>query len=305
MSEKDYDLIIIWAGPAWYPAWTYASRYWVKNLIIWAMPWWLLTTTHRVENFPWIMSEHWRNIMNSFKEQAINAWSDIIVDTVNEIKKENNIFQINTKNWKEFKSRFVILATGTSNRKLLVKWENEFYWKWVSYCATCDWMFFKDQTVAIIWWGNTALTEALYLSNICKKVYLIHRSESFRCDNCWLTEAKWHDKIEILINEEVEEIAWDKMWVTNLKLKSGKVLDLDWIFIAVWNIPNTQIIDNLDIEKDREWYVVVDKRQETSLKWLYAAWDITTASNKFKQAITAAAEWGLAANSIQEDMLRN
>jgi thioredoxin reductase (NADPH) len=112
------------------------------------------------------------------------------------------------------------------------------------------------------------------------------------------------ENIEMVLNEEVEEIVWDALGMTWVKLKSGKELKADGIFVAVGTLPNTSIVDNLWLEKDSEWCLVVDARQETSVKWLYAAWDVTTNSNKFKQTIMSAAEWCLAANSVHEDNLR-
>jgi thioredoxin reductase len=110
--------------------------------------------------------------------------------------------------------------------------------------------------------------------------------------------------IELVLNEEVEEIVWDALWMTWVKLKSGKELKADWIFIAVWTIPNVAVVEWLNPEKDYEGCLIVDARQETSIKWLYAAGDVTTNSNKFKQTIMSAAEWCLAANSIHEDNMR-
>ena len=298
-----YDLIIIWAWSAWYPAWMYASRYKMKNLIIWALAGWALATSHKVENYPWTLSAPWKEIMDKFREHAVSSWSEFLQENVGELKKENWIFEIKTSSWKEFKSKFIILATWNNYRKLGFEWENEFLWKWVSYCATCDWMFFKWRDVVIVWWWNTALTEALYLAEICNKVYLVHRKDTFRAEDIWVEQAKSKNNIEMVLNEEVKKVEWE-FFMEKVILKSWKELKADWIFVAIWSLPNTSLVDELDPEKDTEWCLVVDKRQETSIKWLYAAWDVTTNSNKFKQTIMSAAEWCLAANSVHEDLLR-
>lgn len=304
MTNLDYDLIIVWAGSAWYPAWMYASRYKLKNLIIWAQPGWALATSHRVENWPWTISAPGKEIMDSFKEHAISSGSEIINDFVSEIKKHDNHFHIKTINWLDYKSKYVIIATWNNHRHLWVKGEKEFLWKWVSYCATCDWMFFRNREVIIVGGWNTALTEALYLADIWKKVYLVHRKDKFRAETSWIDQAKKRENIEFVLNEEVDEILWDALGMTWVRLKSGKEIKADGIFVAVWTIPNTQIVDSMNLKKDEEWCLVVDARQETSVKWLYAAWDVTTNSNKFKQTIMSAAEWCLAANSVHEDNLR-
>lgn len=302
--ENNFDVIIIWAGSAWYPAGMYASRYEMKNLIIWAQPGGALATSHKVENYPGIISASWKQIMDNFREHAVASGSEILNEMVTEITKQNDIFDVKTSSGKQFSSKYVILATGNNHKKLWCVWEKEFLWKWVSYCATCDGMFFKNKEVIVVWWGNTALTESIYLSEICKKVYLIHRRNEFRAENTWIEQAKKRENIEFILNDEVEEIVWDKLWMTWVKLKSWREVKSDWIFVAVWTSPNTSLVDGLNPQKDEEWCLIVDKRQETSVKWLYAAWDVTTNSNKFKQTIMSAAEWCLAANSVHEDKMR-
>ena len=299
----NYDVIIIWAWSAGYPAWMYASRYKLNNIIIWAQPGWALATSHKVENYPGTLSASWKEIMNNFKEHAITSWSEILSEMVTEITKENDVFTVKTSFWKELTSKYVILATWNNHRHLWAIWEEEFLGKWVSYCATCDGMFYKNLEVVVVWWWNTALTESLYLADICKKVYLVHRKDTFRAEDAWITQAKNKENIEFVLNEEVAEIAW-WLFVEKIILKSGRELKADGIFVAVWSDPNTWLVKNLNPAMDSEWCLVVDARQQTSIKGLYAAWDVTTNSNKFKQTIMSAAEWCLAANSVHEDIIR-
>lgn len=299
----NYDLIIIWAWSAWYPAWMYASRYKIKNLIIWGQPGWALATSHKVENYPWTLSAPWAEIMKNFKEHAQSFGSEILQEMVDDIQKIDGGFMVKTTSWKEFTSKYVILATWNKYRHLWAKWEAEFLWKWVSYCATCDGMFYKNLDVVIVWGWNTALTESLYLADICNKVYLVHRKDTFRAEDVWVQEAQKRENIEFVLNEEVEEIAWG-IFMEKVILKSGKQLKADWIFVAVWSDPNTKLVHHLNPEMDEEGCLVVDKRQQTTVAWLYAAGDVTTNSNKFKQTIMSAAEWCLAANSVHEDLLK-
>ncbi len=299
-----YDLIIVWAGSAGYPAGMYASRYKIKNLIIGAMPGGALATSHKVENYPGTISAPGKQIMDSFKEHAIESGSEIVQEIVSNITKHEDHFHITTSNGNEYKAKKVIIATGNNHRHLGAKWENEFLGKWVSYCATCDGMFFKWRDIVLVGGWNTALTEALYLSDICNKVYLVHRSDTFRAENIWVENAQKKENIEFVLKEEVEEIKWDFMWVNEILLKSGKTLKAEWIFVAVGTLPNTAVIDSLNPLRDNEGCLVVDARQETSIPGLYAAGDVTTNSNKFKQTIMSAAEGCLAANSVHEDLLR-
>ena len=149
-----YDLIIIWTWSAGLPAWMYASRYKIKNLVIWALPWWALATSHKVENIPGILSASWKEIMDNFKEHAIKSGSQVLQEMVDSVEKTRELFKINTSSWKKFESKFLILATWNKYRRLWVKGEEEFLWKWVSYCATCDGMFFKDREVVIVELGE-------------------------------------------------------------------------------------------------------------------------------------------------------
>jgi len=300
---ENYDVIIIWAWSAGYPAWMYASRYKLKNLIIGAQPGWALATSHKVENYPGTISAPGKEIMDNFKKHAEISGSEILQEMVEKVDKHEDHFHIKTTSWKEFKAKRVIIATWNNHRHLWVPGEKKFLGKGVSYCATCDGMFFKWRDVIIVWGWNTALTEALYLSDIANKVYLVHRRDTFRAEDSWVEKAKQKENIEFVLNDEVVEIVWDMLWMTGVKLKSGKELKADWIFIAVWTIPNTKVVDHLNPKKDEEGCLVVDQRQETSIPGLYAAWDVTTNSNKFKQTIMSAAEWCLAADSIHNDLM--
>lgn len=300
----NYDLIIIGAGSAGYPAGMYASRYKIKNLIIGAQPGWALATSHKVENYPGTLSAGGAEIMENFKAHAVNAGSEILQELVTKVDKIEWGFEVTTSSGKVFTSKYVVLATGNKYRHLWVKGEEEFLGKWVSYCATCDGMFFQKLDVVIVWWGNTALTEALYLADICNKVYIVHRKDTFRAEDIWVEQAKKRENIEMVLNEEVEEIT-GSMFVEKIILKSGKELKADGIFVAVGSDPNTSLVYHLEPKMDNEGCLVVDARQQSSVPGLYAAWDVTTNSNKFKQTIMSAAEWCLAANSIHEDLIRN
>lgn len=302
---QQLDTIIIGAGSAWLPAGMYASRYKLSNIIIGELPGGALATSHCVENWPGVLSDSGKSIMDNFALHAKNAWSEILQERVEKIvKNQENDFSITTSTGKEFTSKTIILATGNRYKKLGVPGEIEFLGQWVSYCATCDGNFFKNLTVAVVGGGNTAITEALYLAEICKEVHILIRTDKIRAEDIWVEKAKQHKNIVFHYFTEVAEIRWDMMWMKWILCKDGTTLDLDGIFIAVWNEPFTGLIDHLSPEKDAEWCLVVDKRQETSIKWIYAAWDVTTNSNKFRQTIMSAAEWCLAANSVHEDILR-
>ncbi|MCH8518191.1 FAD-dependent oxidoreductase [Candidatus Gracilibacteria bacterium] len=299
----DYDVIIIGSGSAGLPAGMYASRYKLKNLVIGAQAGGALATSHQVENWPGILSASGKEIMYTFKEHAETSGSEILTDTVTSLEKTAEGFLVKTPS-KAFTSKFVILATGNTYRKLGVPGEEEFLGKGVSYCATCDGMFFKGRDIAIVGGGNTALTEALYLAELGRKVYIIHRKDTFRAETVWIEKAQERENIEFILNEEVNHLEGG-LFLEKVILKSGKEIIADGFFVAIGSDPSINLVSNMDPNIDDENCLIVDSRQETSVKGLYAAGDVTTNSNKFKQTIMSAAEGCLAANSIHEDMLRS
>ncbi len=306
MSEiiHDYDLVIIGAWSAGLPAGMYASRYKIKNAIIGELPGGALATSHCVENWPGTLSAPGGEIMNWFKKHAETSWSTIIQDRVDIVSKTGeDTFEVKTAMGNTYIAKRVILATWNEYKKLGVKGEMEYHGQWVSYCATCDGNFYKWLTVAVVGAGNTAITEALYLSEICAHVHIIVRSDRSRAEDIWIEKAHEKSNITFHMNTQITEIAWGMMGVTGVQLNTWATLKLDWVFVAIGSSPFTWIVDELQPNKDNEGCLIVDKRQETSVKWLYAAGDVTTNSNKFRQTIMSAAEWCLASHSIHEDLL--
>ncbi len=297
-----YDVIIVGSGSAGLPAGMYASRYKLKNIVIGAQAGGALATSHKVENFPGTISASGKEIMDNFAEHAKVSGSELLQDTVSEIQKTEDGFLVKTTN-KELESKYVILATGNTYRKLGVPGEEEFLGKGVSYCATCDGMFFKDRDIVLVGGGNTALTEALYLSEIANTVYVVHRRDTFRAENIWVEQAQKKENIEFVLNEEVDHLE-GSLFLEKVVLKSGRELAADGFFVAIGSDPSIELVKDMNPDMDKEGCLIVDKRQETSIKGLYAAGDVTTNSNKFKQTIMSAAEGCLAADSIHEDMLR-
>lgn len=300
-----YDLIIIGAGSAGLPAGMYASRYKLKNIIIGEMPGGALSTSHCVENFPGVLSAPGAEIMDNFKKHAENAGSEILQDRVEVVSKiGENHFSISTMGGKNFDAKRILLSTGNTYKMLGIPGEKEFYGQGVSYCATCDGNFYKNLTVGVVGAGNTAITEALYLAEIAKEVHIFVRGDVIRAENIWTEKANNTSNIIFHMNTQVTEVQGNMMGVTGVILNTGENLTLDGLFVAIGSTPITNIVDNLSPQKDGEWCLVVDQRQETTIPGLYAAGDVTTNSNKFRQTIMSAAEGCLAANSIHEDILK-
>lgn len=300
-----YDLIIIGAGSAGLPAGMYASRYKLKNIIIGEMPGGALSTSHCVENFPGVLSAPGAEIMDNFKKHAESAGSEILQDRVEVVSKiGENHFSVSTMGGKNFDAKRILLATGNTYKMLGIPGEKEFYGQGVSYCATCDGNFYKNLTVGVVGAGNTAITEALYLAEIAKEVHIFVRGDVIRAENIWTEKANNTSNIIFHMNTQVTEVQGNMMGVTGVILNTGENLTLDGLFVAIGSTPITNIVDNLSPQKDGEWCLIVDQRQETTIPGLYAAGDVTTNSNKFRQTIMSAAEGCLAANSIHEDILK-
>lgn len=298
------DVVIIGAGSAGFPAGMYASRYKLSNIIIGEMPGGALATSHCVENYPGTLSASGRDIMNNFQKHAEQAGSTLIQDRVEEVSKiGEDHFSIRTMKGETYESRRVILATGNTYKMLGAPGEQEFYGQGVSYCATCDGNFYKGLTVAVVGAGNTAITEALYLAEIAKEVHILVRSERIRAEDIWVEKAKNTPNITFHMSTQVAEVQGGMMGVSGILLNTGETLKLDGVFVAIGSTPITTMVNSMNPDKDAEGCLIVDKRQETSVKGLYAAGDVTTNSNKFRQTIMSAAEGCLAANSVHEDIL--
>lgn len=308
-------LVIIWLWWWWYTAAIYASRYWLNPVLIWESDGGMIVENPVVENFSgYPEPTSWYTIMENMRKQAEAFGTKIIQDRATSILPidENDFtkwYIIKTNfNW-EIQTKSLILATGTEKIHLNVHGEHEYFGKWVSYCATCDWFFYKQKVTAVIWWWDTAMIEALYLSDICQKVYLIHRRDTFRWESIWFERLKQKSNVEIITSTIVKEIIWENK-VTWLNISTSewvvydenssidRKIDLDWVFIAVGTKPNpVEWIDKY-LKRDNEWYMIVDAHQSTNLPWVFAAWDCTTWSGKFRQLIVACWEWAVAAEWV-------
>lgn len=299
-----YPLIIIGTGSAGLPAGMYASRYGIRNLIIWAQPGGALATSHCVENYPGILSESGGSIMKKFEEHAKISGSEITYDTV--IKIEENpekLMEITTARKEIYTCDFIIYATGNAYRHLDVPGEDRLLGAGVSYCATCDGNFFRGKDVVIVGGGDSSFTEALYLAQLCKTVKILVRKDTAKAEEIWVKKVIETSNMEIIYNTEVAEIN-GQFSVESVTTKDGRIIPTQWIFIAVGSVPSVALIENLGVDVDEEGCIKIDQHQKSTHEKIYAAGDVTTGSAKFRQTIMSAAEWCLAAHSVHEVMLK-
>ena len=301
---QEYDIVIIGSGPAGLTAAIYARRAGKKCIVIEKdyMSGGQVLTTNEVENYPGFFKVSGFDLGQKLREHAEQFGTEFVVDEVLSI--ENADQKIKTVHCREadYQTGRIILATGARHKKLGVPGEKELAGMGVSYCATCDGAFFKDRTTAVVGGGNVALEDAIYLSAICKQVYLIHRREEFRGEKILSSRAEQIDNITFLLNETVTRVIGEEeveqIEITSVKDGSKKLLDVDGVFFAVGIEPNTSLIEGL-ADIGESGYVLAGEDTRTSVPGIYAAGDIR--EKQLRQIITATADGANAVQSILQD----
>ena len=293
MSANKENILIIGSGSAGLTAAIYASRAGFKPLVLTGIqPGGQLTITTDVENYPGyedVIQGPW--LMEQMQKQAENVGARIEFDLMTNIDTENWPFNVITDSGKEIIAETIIIATGAQARWLGLESEEKYNGKGVSACATCDGFFFKNKNVAVIGGGNTAVEEALYLSNLCKKVTLVHRRNELRAEKILQSRLINKSNVEILWEKKVEEFLGDGLGVNGLKLSSTRdstssEIEVDGVFVAIGHDPSTAVFkDKIKLDKDN--YVITDKGgTNTSVPGIFAAGDCV--DKIYRQAVTAA-----------------
>ena len=292
--EKIKNVLIIGSGPAGYTAAIYASRSGLNPTLISGLePGGQLTITTDVENYPGFenpIQGPW--LMEQMKKQAATFGTEIINDYVKNVDFNKFPFVVETEK-EVFHSYSIVIATGAKAKWLNIDGEKEFMGLGVSACATCDGFFFKNKTVAVAGGGNTAVEEALFLSNLCKKVFIIHRRNKFRAEKILQDRLLKKDNIEILWNQEVKKVIGDKenrcisgIEVFNNKNKTKTEMKIDGFFVAIGHAPATTLFKT-KIEMDDEGYIITSPDStKTNVDGVFAAGDVT--DKIYRQAVTAA-----------------
>ncbi|WP_024954934.1 thioredoxin-disulfide reductase [Sulfurospirillum arcachonense] len=298
------DLAIIGGGPAGLTAGLYATRGGLKDVIMFekGMPGGQITGSSEIENYPGISHEvTGMELMENWPEQSMRFGMKHSMDEVTRVtKRDDGIFEVSVMGKDIVEAKSVVVATGSTPRRAGVEGEEKLFGKGVSTCATCDGFFYKGKEVAVLGGGDTALEEALYLANICSKVYLIHRRDTFRASPITIEKVKNNEKIELILNSGVKEILGDMMGVTGVvvsgKDKSEKTLDVPGIFVFVGMNVNNSILLQEDgsylCDLDDNGNVIVDLKMKTSVKGLFAAGDIRI--DAAKQVVCAAGDGAVA-----------
>lgn len=304
------DLAIVGGGPAGLTAGLYATRGGLNNVVMFemGMPGGQITGSSEIENYPGqgpVMTG--MDLMATWPEQCQKFGLKHEMAQVDNITKVGDIFKITTSDKKEFEAKSVLMATGSVPRRAGFKGENEFFGRGVSTCATCDGFFYKNKEVAVIGGGDSALEEAYYLAKMCKKVYLVHRRDTYRAAPSTIANIKNAENIEEVTNVSVDEVYGDTSGVLGLKVKcntSGEIRDLPtpgvFVFVGrdILNTPLKQEDGTFLCDLRATGEVIVDLKMRTNIKGLWAAGDIRI--DAAKQVVCAAGDGATAAVDIIE-----
>ena len=301
-AKTSYDVVIIGAGPAGYTAGIYCSRARHDTLIISGLlPGGQLMNTTDVENYPGfdegVMGP---DLMLTMRKQAERMNTTIIDDVVVNVDFRSKPFKILTAS-EEYDAKAVIVCTGATPRKIGIEGEQTFSGKGVSYCATCDGAFFKNQDIAVVGGGDSCMEEATFLTKFASKVHIIHRRDTFRASKIMQERALNNEKIQVHWNNVIDDIKGDqKVQQVILKdTKTGEIssLDMGGVFVAIGHEPNTELFKN-QLDMDENGYIVQKENTETSVKGIFTAGDVH--DHRYRQAVTAAGFGCMAAIDVDK-----
>lgn len=303
-SKEKYDVVVLGAGIAGITAAIYLKRYAIDSLLISSEIGGLIKDAHRIENYPGFVSITGQELSSNFEKQLNNLGVEKLIDDVVEIRYHKDSeykIELVTKSAKSIKTKYLIYSLGSKRRRLKLNNEAKYYGKGISYCFTCDGAFYKNKDVVVVGGGDAALTGAIYLSDIANKVYLVHRRREFRAEQIWIKKIQEIGNIELILEDQIQDVIGENN-VEGIELKSGVNIAIDGIFIEIGNIPNTLLLKDLNVEFSDNGFIKVDNKQLTSNKNIYAAGDVTTASNHFEQLVTSASEGAICVHSIQQEL---
>lgn len=302
MERNIFDTIVIGGGPGGYTAALYAARAGFSTLVLEKLaPGGQMGTTDVIENYPGFPEGvNGFDLALEMQKGAERFGVQTRLSEVLSVELAGIVKQVRTKDG-AYQARTVVLATGAYPRELGLPGERELRGRGVSYCATCDGMFYRGKTVAVVGGGNTAAADALYLSRLCEKVYLIHRRDKLRASRSYGEQLQKLENVEFLWDSQVEELLYGEK-ITGLRVqnkKSGvsKELSCDGVFVAVGQLPNTELFRD-QVETDSMGYVLADETTRTNLPGVYAVGDLR--EKPLRQVVTAAADGAVAVHFMEE-----
>ena len=297
-----FDLVIAGAGPAGLAAAIYAARAELKFIVLEKeiMSGGQIINTYEVDNYPGLFHMGGFDLAMKFREHADALGASIVTGEVAKIESIAGGKKVICKDGTEYETKTVILSGGAKHRKLEVPGEDTLAGSGVSYCATCDGAFFRGKEVAVVGGGDVAVEDALFLARLCKKVYVIHRRDTFRAAKTLVTRLSEAENVELVYDSVVKEIQGkfkvESILVANKNTGEERTITLDGVFIAVGMLPETSGYEGL-VELDGAGYIVADETGVTSDPAIFAAGDIRTKA--LRQVVTAASDGANAVQSVE------
>ena len=294
-KDKHSKMLIIGSGPAGYTAAIYAARAMLEPVLVRGIqPGGQLTITTDVENYPGFaeaVQGPW--LMEQMEAQAANVGTDIVSDIITEVDLSVRPFKAKGDSGTTYTADTVVIATGAQAKWLGLPSEDKFQGFGVSACATCDGFFYRNKKVLVVGGGNTAVEEALFLTNFASEVTLVHRRDALRCEKILENRLLAHEKINVLWDSAIDEILGDEepLGVTGARIKSTKTgdtheVEADGVFIAIGHAPSTELFTEQLETKQGGYLITADNSTATSIPGVYAAGDVT--DDIYRQAVTAA-----------------
>ena len=306
-----YDVVILGAGPAGMTSAIYAGRYNLKTLVVGKSVGGTANLAGEVENWPGFVGSG-MELMKNVRGQAEKFGAEFLEEEISGVERDGDKFKVSVDD-REIVGRSLIVALGSEHRQLNIPGEKEFLGKGVSYCATCDGNFFRGKNVAVIGGADSAAKAALYLADICEKVYVVYRKHEMRCEPVSLSKICETENIEIIYYSvptsiEGENVVEKLRILTDLGIRRTedggreieRVLDVDGVFIEVGALPAVEVVKSLGLEIDGD-YIVCGKDGKTNVDGVFAAGDVT--NNFLKQMVTAAGEGAVAGKSVFEFLM--
>ena len=297
-----YDVIVIGGGPGGYTAALYAARANLSTLVLEKLtPGGQMGTTDVIDNYPGFPEGIGGfELAMQMKQGAERFGAQTQLAEVTQVELAGQVKTVHTSGG-DYQARTVVLATGAHPRELGLPGERELRGRGVSYCATCDGMFYRGKTVVVVGGGNTAVSDVLYLSRLCEKVYLVHRRDTLRASKVYLDPLQKAENVEFVWDSEVKQLLRDQA-VTGVRVrnkKTGKERDIPCagVFVAVGYLPNTQLYRG-QVELDEAGYVLADETTQTNLPGVFAVGDLR--KKPLRQVVTAASDGAVAAHFIEE-----
>jgi thioredoxin reductase (NADPH) len=306
-TKKKFDVIIIGAGPAGYTAAIYTSRAKRDTLIISGiLPGGQLMLTTEVENYPGFSDGILGpELMTTMRKQTERMGTTIIDDEAVNVDFRRKPFKVLTYS-EEYEADAIIIATGASPRKLGAKGEQEFSAKGVSYCATCDGPFFKNQEIVVAGGGDSAMEEAIFLTKFAKNVHVIHRKDKLRASKIMQDRAFENNKIKFHWNSVIDEIKGsekvNQIMIRDVTTNHQETMDVGGLFVAIGHEPNTKLFKG-QIELDDQGYIILKNHTQTNIGGVFAAGDVH--DHKYRQAVTAAGFGCMAAIDVDKYLSEN